>query len=202
MEGRAVVSEDFIYIEPPSDGWLTQAINADGYICELSGIAMTALPPGKVELHIARMSFSINVVTNSSSAKAHIHRINEQNAGLEWSGPSGTNIFAAGIEHEIVATNPHWECLIQVKDGKLANLLQEKTDGHVPLLRPQVNKPDKPSILLAQMAIDHLRHSKIDRLYVEGLAIALAARGLSIASDVADDVSTVGTDKRIVRALD
>ncbi|KIT18208.1 helix-turn-helix domain-containing protein [Jannaschia aquimarina] len=87
-------------------------------------------------------------------------------------------------------------------ETKLPLLAHETTDGEACFRELFEDGHDDAMAQLASLAIDHLRRANPDRLYVEGLAIAMTARAFSLTREPGRPVPTRGTDARIARALD
>ena len=168
--------------------------------CTLAGIRAIALPPGDVELNVVTERITLNVIPQPIP-----HEITRV-GGTDYSNqPVVAESLAwlpASVDLKLRCRNPDWETLIEIEPAKLDLLAGEMLDGHPPTgeFVPWTHDPlvTAPSELLTE----HLRQPAIDPLYVEGLSLAVIARGLNLATGGLRLPFTRGYDRRIRRAID
>lgn len=193
-------TDEFICVE------VANLLNPRGHSCNLVGLNIVAMPPGRVHCDFKDMrSAYLNVVPNKP-ATFQYHRVNGHDAAAGSGMPAGFEFYAPLDRYEIECVNPGWEVLLELDPEWLPLLAQEKYDGEFVLERPNQGGQDPPLATLAGLVVNHLRSERPDRLYVECLASALSVRAMAVA-DVqngrfAPDVPTAGTDSRIARAVD
>ncbi|WP_161793824.1 helix-turn-helix domain-containing protein [Jannaschia aquimarina] len=171
--------------------------------CEATGITVMALPPGRVDLTIASFLPTLNVVPSRPGARTDHYRFNgEDILTRAHTGEGAAHAFFAGGDLELSCYNHNWECLVEYDPQSFEATVPEALEmlrGRVPDFASEF---DPASCTLACMAISHLRFGTPDRLFVEGLTIAMTARVLSLVRNGQDAVSFIGTDPRIARAVD
>ncbi|MDX8350874.1 AraC family transcriptional regulator [Cognatiyoonia sp. IB215182] len=173
--------------------------------CGLSGLDIVALPPGRVDVLMTEVKPFLNVAPVSRPSLLSIYRVDGENALDRCVVQHGgaMDICAGGHEHRAVCVNHEWELLIEFDPDKLDALAAEAWDGDARLSVPVSGHRDPTAINLGALLIRHLRFEQMDRIFVEGLALALAARSISLATGRSEErPPNGGTDPRIARAID
>ncbi len=196
------MTEEQIFRNDVGDPWISRILTPRGHVCESSGISIMAMPPGNADLTLSRLPTTLNVIPNRNSASVDRLAVNGTPITTFASETSGLDIYASGADFEIRSTNRYWECLVQITDAKLDMISAESIDGRTKGDRAFASRVDRAANLLGQMAIDHLRYGEIDRIYLEGIGLAIAAKGLALFAEAGVEVTTAGTDARISRAID
>ncbi|WP_170938658.1 AraC family transcriptional regulator [Jannaschia aquimarina] len=201
-QGRA--KDDHAFRALGQTGSFTPYTSPRAHVCTISGMSVVALPPGPVELDMRDVPFFINVAPSVQPSALHRLNLNGRDIRHRSHLPRrpALDVYAGGSHHEIVAANSDWELLIQVDDGRLPALAAEDWDDRLEDTFDMASLMDPVALQLSRLALDHLRRGDPDRLYVEGLAIALTARAVGLATKRGPCAPTGGTDARIARAVD
>ena len=174
-----------------------------GRMLDLVGLTVCAMPPGRVDATSSKLPLSVQV---SPFRQASVDRLSVWGRTVpvdKWGAAhGGFDLFARDIDYEIACSNPDWELLIEFDDARVGALAAEDHDGAFGIDRPYLGSVDRPVRALGALAVDHLRDADQDPLYIEGLAIAIGARTLGLATECTKRTPTTGTDARITRALD
>ncbi|KIT15161.1 helix-turn-helix domain-containing protein [Jannaschia aquimarina] len=172
--------------------------------CDLLGLTILAVPPGRVEIRVSNAPMTINVVPSSPGGTFHRHRIAgaDMRNKLAATGGGGFDMFSTGPDYEISCENHGWELLLELDESRLHHLAGEAWNGVADLPSPHAGRTDPVTANLGRLAIQHLRFDTVDPLYVEGLAVALTARAVGFATGKGSSVSTAGTDGRVARAVE
>ena len=220
------MSDEPIFLPPPNHAGvvppLADRLSPRGVTCELAGLAMMAMPPGQVDIDLKSYGTSLCVLPSGGIRPEQLRIDGLAASAFEYDGPM-FELFAPCDRFELICTNPHWEVLIELDEARLPLLASEAHEGSdggagngaggsgsgdsgrgggFAFDRPHVGGQDGALTELGRLAIQHLRHGPPDRLYAEGLAIAMTARAMLIADERARTVPTGGTDARIARAID
>lgn len=166
--------------------------------CTVAGLRVGALPPGPVELALTPERQTLNV---SGVMRLDVLRVGgedrrgEVEAGsLAWQPP--------GADMLLRCENPHWEPIVEVDPARLDALAHEALGARRPTEEFVFWTPDPLVAGPSSLLVEHLRAGPVDPLFVEGLAVALVARGLRVAAGPLGEVSTRGTDRRVARAIE
>ena len=181
------------------------------------GITLMAMPPGRYEDDGACMPAGLNVLPNGGF-KPELARIDTTPVSTYADPAASYEFYAPSDRFEIICENPHWEVLIELDEARLPLLASEAHEasggrtaggsgdggrqGGFAFDRPHVGGSDGALTELGRLAIHHLRNGPPDRLYAEGLAIAMTARAMQLSDERVRTVPTRGTDARIARAID
>ena len=197
------MSTDAALWTPGVQGSAVDGFTPTGEVLGALGLTALAMPPGRVESRCSGLPLGIQV---SPSGGARIDKLVVEGRALapDASGAlrGGFDLVAADVEFEIVCENPHWELLLEFADERVATLAAEAHEGEVRLDRALTGAVDEPVRRLAALAIEHLRSPVHDRLYVEGLSIALGARALGRATGRPEETPVGGTERRVGRAME
>ncbi|KIT18207.1 helix-turn-helix domain-containing protein [Jannaschia aquimarina] len=188
------------------EGASRHTIGPDGVSLDLLGLTVMAMPPGLVQAKMVDLNPMLNIAPYAGRPADLREAIIDGTRQTPSRVPDlPFMVHAAAETLEFDATNYGWECLVEVDETKLSALDSEATDGEARFLSPLFVGHDARLVQLAAMSIEHMRAATDgaapDRLYVEGLAIAMTARAFSVMNGMRP-VSTRGTDARIARALD
>lgn len=169
---------------------------------DLLGLNVVAMPPGRVELEASSMPTAINVVPSSLGVELFRRRLNGELVDTQTDKGAAYDLFAPKQDIEISAINKDWELLIELDEQAPNALLAEAVNGLSAFSRSISSGRDPSVLTLTDMTIRHLRFGEPDRLYTEGLALALTARVFALSDERMREVPTTGTDRRIDRAID
>jgi len=166
--------------------------------CALSGMYISALPPGSVDIEFSTTRHLVDINLNSikinfaiASDKAREMIVPQDS--VAWYPPN--------VSFKMKACNQMWGLLLEI-DPKRANDISPEFFGDREISQPlQFYKPNPRAALLGKLMIEHLRHSVIDPLYIEGLALATYSSSLAL-NQLYKPASTVGTDNRIHRVIE
>ena len=167
--------------------------------CSVAGIRTMALPPGRVELN---MVSDLTLINLASPFVSNVVRVGGTDYSEHPTERGGLAWYPAGADLELRGINAHWEALIEIEPDRLDVLVGEATGRHPPTREFVPWTLDPLAAAPARLLIDHLRQSTIDPLFVEGLTLAVIARGLHLATGGMRPPSTRGYDRRIRRAID
>lgn len=198
------LKDDYVLHIPGHAGSYVPYLPPDVPTCALTGLHVTALPPGRVEAVGRDMPAFINVVPEPVSQCDGFHFLLDgspaERRSISTSG-GGYDLFAEGQTHDIRCTNTTWELFLELDQSRLPALAAEAWDGRAAIDRPMVTRRDPEAALLGRLTIDHLRSGDPDLLFVQGLAIAIVAKALASDGKM-PTVACRGTDGRIARAID
>ena len=207
---------------PPSNGAdgtasLVDHLSIPSIPCALTGLTLIAMPPGRVEDDLSLTKAVLNVLPDGG-LRPELSRIDGTPVSTYADPAASYEFYAPSDRFELICTNPHWEVLIELDEARLPLLASEAHEassgstgggsgdggqgGGFAFDRPHVGGRDGALTELGRLAIHHLRHGPPDRLYAEGLAIAMTARAMQLLDERARHVPTRGTDARIARAID
>ncbi|KIT18093.1 helix-turn-helix domain-containing protein [Jannaschia aquimarina] len=174
------------------------------HVCPVTRMTVTALPPGRVKVRMHDVPFFMTVAPTPHRPRIDRLTLDGQDLrdrSLVKSQPA-FDLFTGGSEHEVSASNRGWHLMVEVPKGTLPDIVPEAWDDRDRLDVGMVSSADPVAVQLGRLALDHLRQGAADRLYVEGLSIALTARAVGLLTGRGDTPPTGGTDKRIARAVD
>ena len=195
------MSEDYVFNIPSGEGSVAEHLSPRGHACAASGLTVMATPPGKVDVTMSHDFIGLNVLPCWPES-VHRYRYNGVDVRCTALDLGARSVLYSGGEIELVCDNPNWEILIEADRDRMSDLLAEAMDGSVPRIAEITFRADGPTNALARLTIEHLRFGEPDRLYTEGLAIAMTARALMLGNERGKVVPTRGTDARIARAID
>ncbi|SNT42610.1 helix-turn-helix domain-containing protein [Jannaschia aquimarina] len=205
-DDRAALAADVLDAPPVFDtpvGASTNTIGPEGASLDLLGLSIFATAPGPVRIDMKDAVPALVIMPDARLATdITTFRIDGQSFRPGAIETSRFDLHAPSPTFELDATNYGWECLIEIDEARLPLLAHETTDGEVRFRAPVEHGSDEALAQLASLTIDHLRGGGSDRLYVEGLAIAMTARAFDLTREPGRPVPTRGTDARIARALD
>ena len=167
----------------------------------LNGMTMMAMPPGRIDVEIQTSNPAVNVSAAGASV-VHLMRLNGERRALSTNSPNGAAFYGGNSELRLHCENAHWEILLEYAADSLDAVLPEEFAQLEYREIDLVGGTDPNATVLAEMAIGHLKGDVVDRLYLEGLGIALTARSLAFAATDAKAAAITGTDARIDRAID
>ncbi len=196
------MSEDYVLHIPFDCGDFSSHVAPTALGFELLGLTVTALPPGRVEVDLRDTKPFINVIAQRPTV--HLYDIDGRDRRSElaagWGG--GVDVFAGGLHHRLAGENGDWELLVELDETRLAGLAAEAWENEFSFDRDIAPTKDLASLQLGRMALDHMRSGATDRLYIEGLSIALVARNIGRLTSRSVQPPLGGTDPRIARAMD
>ena len=195
------MSDDYVFDIPSGEGSCVEHLSPHGHACKLSGLSIMAMPPGKVDVTLESQFIGLNVLPYGPET-IHRYRFNGSDVRRQARGWPVRSALYGGGELELVCENPNWEVLIELDVERTPELIAEALDGVRPQLPEIAFRNDTPTQALARLSIEHLRHGEPDRLYTEGLAIAMMARAFKLANGRVSETSSRGTDARVARAID
>ncbi len=182
-----------------SEGSVLPNLSSRGHSCELTGLTLIAMPPGRVDIEVEDCRPTLNVLPYRGD-----HVVSLRHGGVDQSHIQSLGaraMFHREGDVKIEAENYTWECLLEIDPDRLLEIARERLDTAEGPPEFFVDGTDQTFRILADLAIRHLRFGEPDRLYIEGLSIALAAHTLAV-NRRASEVSGIGTDPRIARAID
>ncbi len=168
---------------------------------DLAGLRVIALPPGKAEISYVLKPHIIDVNINAMEFEMAVNSdrlapsITEANT-ISW-GPPATEL-------QIRTENVDWGLLMEVSPEKVSALFAE-TSQEVGIPQDFVPYRAAPqAAVLGRHLITHLRFGSPDRLFVEGVSLAILACSLNVARTGTErgGPSIAGIDPRIARAID
>ncbi|MDX8350865.1 AraC family transcriptional regulator [Cognatiyoonia sp. IB215182] len=163
-----------------------------------TGLRALALPPGETEVNYVMQPHILNVCLPRVKA---LWAVNSDRLRPDEVAPSTSFWAPARTELKIVAKNQGWGLLLEVGPDRLEALLPDTAS-----VAPEATgyRPAPVSALLAHQLINHMRFGTPDRLFVEGMSLAILACGLNLARSGSEENSAaVGSaDLRIARAID
>ena len=191
-----------VFATPP--GASGNTIGAGGVQLDLLGLTVMAMAPGRVELILAGVRSMLVVPPMDRKGGTTIEVCVDGNRlGRLPTATGGFDLHAPASSLELVAENFGWECLVELDEAKLPLFAAEAHDGGFGFRDPIEGGHDAALAQLASLTIDHLRRGEPDRLYVEGLSVAMTARAFEVVrADAVRPVPTRGTDTRVARAID
>ncbi|KIT18202.1 helix-turn-helix domain-containing protein [Jannaschia aquimarina] len=198
------MTDDYALHVPESTGAFLHRATPKAHHCDLTGLSIVALPPGRIDVELRSAPGYINVIPQTNANRVDRFIVDDRDllSRSVANRGGGFDLFAGGLDHEISGENFGWELFVELDETQLPQLAVEAWDGEMRITRRGVCRSDFAVSNLARLAIEHMRQGITDRLYVEGLSIAIVARCLAQASDLPETVTTSGTDARIARAID
>ena len=180
------------------------AVSPVGATLDLLGLSVAALPPGRVDATFRGLPTVIQVAPFRAVSRIDRFAIGGSRLEPDRSGAArgGFDVFGAGVEFAFDCVNADCEFIMECDDARLPSLAAEAWDGAQTRPSEFFGHVDPACRSLAGLAVTHLRAGPPDPLYVEGLAVAIAARALGLAAGRTASVSTRGTDARIARAVE
>ena len=176
-------------------------LNPTGFQCDLGDMSIMAMPPGNVDVNYDISRAAVNVMPFSNS-KHHLAKLNGERFADSFGKHKSSTFFGAGRELELHCVNQGWELLLEAGDQYLQKVDAEACNGAGLTDIDTVSQIDNAASALSQMAIAELKQPTADKVYLEGLGIALLARTLRSSGLKYLSPSTAGTDRRIDRAID
>lgn len=163
-----------------------------------TGLRALALPPGETEVNYVMQPHILNVCLPRVNAA---WAVNSDQLRPEEVAPSTSFWAPAKTELKIIAKNQGWGLLLEVEPDRLEALLEDMASA-----APEATgyRLAPVSALLARQLINHMRFATPDRLFVEGMSLAILAYGLNVALSGSEESSSAmgSTDPRIARAID
>lgn len=186
-------------LDVPLDGPPAEKMPKQPAEVVLLGLRAIPIEPGDVEIafrmpkHLVNVSFGTvpaDLAINSDRMK----RVTAIDGGSAW--------FPVGTECKLRCTNSSSGLLLEVEPSKLDMLLSgTKCSRTVPSeFRGYSFRSE--SAVLSRHLLSHLRFASPNRLYVEGLSLAILASELSVSTTKSGSTSAIGADPRIARAID
>ncbi len=164
-----------------------------------SGLRVLALPPGPAEVAYFMKPLIIDVNLNPVSHDLAVNsdRIRTQTVpadSVSW-GPPDTEL-------RLRTTNIDWGLVMEFDPDHVTALASERLEtGGIPTDFVDY-RPAPQTARLGRQLISHLRFGIPDRLFVEGMSIAIFATALTTAQLAGQAPSLANTDPRIDRAID
>ena len=191
-----------VFATPP--GASGNTIGAEGVQLDLLGLTVMAMAPGPVDLALHGVRPTLVVAPpHGKGGTVEVARIEGTAVDTLPATAGGFDLHAPVPSFELVCVNHGWECLIEMDEAKLPHLAAEAHGGRFGFDKPIDGGHDPALAQLAGLAIEHLRRGEPDRLYVEGLSVAMTARAFEVVrADAVRPVPTRGTDTRVARAID
>ncbi|WP_227272239.1 helix-turn-helix domain-containing protein [Roseobacter weihaiensis] len=185
-------------LDVPFDGPPVARIPALKHRCDLSGISVTALPPGEIEVRIVAETYFLDINLSNMPVQyaANRDRLNATNFTPE------TVAFAApGTDFRLRGQNNLWGIVIELEPDRATSIDLERLDGsYLPSGFYDYHRHGHAA-QIGRYLIDHLRRPRINHLYTEGMA--LAALGATLSRITGADAPPVrGHDIRITRVID
>lgn len=181
-------------------GTLAPYLVSSGNSVELDGMSVIGMPPGRVDVQVQMERDILNISVAGAKANDSIS-LNGEKRELATQKPGGVALFGAGSELDIRCDNLDWELLIEFDNAELRNRRLEGAQDNQFDQTGFAHGKDPGASVLAQFAIAHLREPIIDRIYLDGLITALAARSSTLSMTGHRPPSLTGTDSRIARAV-
>ncbi|MEM7730411.1 MAG: AraC family transcriptional regulator [Pseudomonadota bacterium] len=195
------MSDDYVFQIDGDVGTSVAHLTPRGHACTLSGLSVMAMPPGKVNIEMQFDCIGLNVLPYGPDCMRR-GRLNGEKFLRRAHDFGSRSVLMSPGDLELVAENPAWECLIELQPDRAIDLMAERFDGALPDLPSYDIRHDHRTFTLAEFAIDHLRSGDQDRLYVEGLGIAMMGRAIVGFDREVRPVPTRGTDARVARTID
>lgn len=190
-----------IFTQGHFSGPTAQYLSSEGYSCDVSGSTIMAMPPGRVDLDI-RLGNALSVIVPAAPARHSAFLLNGEKRNLATTVQGGAVFLGGGSDMVIQCDNLDWELMLDLGPESVQRVAAEQAE-HVDLARiDMTGGTDQTAALLSRLAIEHLRQSVVDRLYLDGLSTAITARVLAFAMPDRAAPSTKGTDRRIDRTID
>ncbi len=192
-----------VFDMPSGASVVADYLSPRGTKLDLLGISVMAQPPGCVDVSMKGMAPVLNVqLPGARREELDTLTVNGGKATLSGLKGGNFNLFAPLDSLDLRCTNYDWECLLEVNEDQLPELVAEAFDGRT-TFRDALSGGFDPMLgQLGLFVVEHLRSNQNNRLYIEGLSIAMIARALALTTDKAASVATTGTDPRIARAID
>lgn len=168
--------------------------------CTVAGVRAIALPPGPVELHFMSGCHMLNTVP--AAMRSEVLRVNGENFAACTAPADSISWQPANADFSLRTENAHWEPIIEVDPHRFDALAHEALGGRRPTGEFVYWTHDPLVAAPSAALIAALRTPEPDPLYVEGLAMALIARGLHLAAEDLHVPSPRGADRRIARAIE
>ncbi|MDX8350864.1 AraC family transcriptional regulator [Cognatiyoonia sp. IB215182] len=166
-----------------------------------AGLRVSATPPGELT---SSFVFSSHVLDVNIAAAQTTLAVNSDYFAKGDTPENSVAWVPKGSDGRISTQNRSWCLGIEVEPERLAHLTKDDPIGISGLgdYRPYRSAPQ--AALFGRQLLSHLRFGPLDRLFVEGMSLAILACGLGVARTgvEATGPSTAGTHPRIARALD
>ncbi|MFQ6548000.1 helix-turn-helix domain-containing protein [Aestuariibius sp. 2305UL40-4] len=166
-----------------------------------AGVRAIALPPGKAEVHYCTevhiADFNLNEVPMSWSVNSdRLETFMAPSDSVGWS-PAKTDL-------RLRAKNFDWGLLLEMDPTRVEGIFADALHNHGPPTEFASYRKSPRGAILARQLIDHLRFEDPDRLFIEGMSIALWACAWQIHRPDQDRNGTThaSIDPRITRAVD
>ncbi|MDX8350873.1 AraC family transcriptional regulator [Cognatiyoonia sp. IB215182] len=166
-----------------------------------AGLRVSATPPGELTGSFVFSSHVLDI--NIASAQTTL-AINSDHLMRGETPANSVAWVPKGSDGRIATKNRDWCLGIEVGSERLAHLTVDDPMGTGGLgdYRPFQSAPQTAH--LSCLLLSHLRFGLLDRLFVEGMSLAILAGGLGVARTgrETNGPATAGTNPRIARALD
>lgn len=184
-------------LDVPLDGPPAPSVPTLEHECTLSGVRLMALPPGQVEIGYVAKAHMLDVNLN---ALIHEQAVGSNRLRPQCCPADSVSWAPVGVDFRLRANNHLWGLLLEFDAERAHELVVERLDGRS-LPRDFLNYRPRPrAALFARMAIDDLRRGGEDRLFLEGLALAIL--GDTLSSMDAPPSLGPAAPRGIARALD
>ena len=185
-------------VDVPLQGPAAECVPKLSHECALSGLRLVALPPGEVELKYVGVNHAFDV--NLNGVRHELSIGSDPMRAVECPAES-IAFIPAEVEFRLRTNNLLWGLILELDPTRAGDLAAEALDGAAFPSDFMEYTTDPQAGLLGRLLIQHLRRSSIDRLYAEGLGLAILGRGLQLGLNI-PDISTDTADRRIERVMD
>ena len=176
-------------------------LSPTGHRCHTGGITIMAMPPGLVNLDITFTNDMLNVIPTGQADYLSFN-LNGKRMKTTNLQSQGVNFFRGGSEMSLNCINKEWELLLEFDPKLIQQLFSEQLEHSNICQIDYIGGINPTAAFLAQLAIDHIRRPIVDRLYLEGLAIAITSQTINFARLDQKVPALRGTDKRIDRSIE
>ena len=189
-------------LDVPWDGPAVERVPTLEHECALSGLRVVALPPGEVDMRYVVAPHIIDVNLNDAPYEMAV------NSDRARGGLFAPDLIAWGppqTEFRLRARNADWGVLMELDPARAEALVAEDLGGRGLPREFADYAPAPEGALLARRLIAHMRAGAPDRLFVEGLSLAVLSRALNVAGhgrEAGAAPAAGGADRRVLRALD
>ena len=185
-------------LDVPFDGPPAARLQVLDHRCGLSGMSVTALPPGDVEIRLLAEAFVLDINLSNTLME---HSVNSDYLHATSFTPETVAVIVPGTDLRLKGHNNEWGILIELEPDHAASLDAERLDGSPVPSRFHDYQRDRHVAQIGRYLIDHLRRPHTNRLYTEGMA--LAALGATMSRITGTDAPPVcGDDMRLTRVID
>ena len=187
-------------IDVPIDGPPVPRTPVLSHECVVSGFRAIVLPPGDVELALKGTWHTANIMGQAS--RRDLLKVEGQDL-THLPGISNSLCWApTDADLRTVCNDPGWELIIELDPKRTEALAHESLENRRLSQEFIFWRQDIQATQAASLLIEHVRRPIVDRLYTEGLMLAVASRALRLAAGGIGAPSTRGTEDRVARVVD